>query len=52
MTVEGGPTVSTGGETSTDTGAEPRPGSSLVGHVISNCGLDSISGCVDVLSPV
>jgi len=45
MTVEGGPTVSVGERTPTDTGAEPRSGSNLVGPVRS----ETVSGFVDVL---
>ena len=45
MTVEGGPTVSAGEGTPTDTGAEPRSGSNLVGPSRS----ETVSGFVDAL---
>jgi len=48
MTVEGGPTVSAGGRVSTDTVAEPRSGSNLVGPLRSNDRLVSVSGFVDM----
>jgi len=46
MTVEGGPAVSAGESTSTDTGAEPRSGSNLV---IGPSKSETVSGLVDVL---
>ena len=45
MTVEGGPAVSAGGRPPTDTGAEPRSGSNLVGPSKS----ETVSGFVDAL---
>ena len=47
MTVEGGPTVSVGGGAPTDTGAERRSGSNLVGP--SNEEMETVSGFVDAL---
>ena len=52
MTVEGGPTVSAGGRTPTDTGAEPRSGSNLVGPVRSETVLWISPGVISNLSGI